>query len=180
MFIGPPYFHAAKTVSRRSGKSVRTALRNPRPPPCKKSEAGADFIQTNYVFDIPRFERFMDEVRSLGLHERVFIMPGVGPLAGAKAARWMRTNVPGIHIPDDIVARLEKAKKPSEEGKKICIELIQQIREIAGVAGVHIMAYRREHMVNAIIDESGLGRERLSLLNAASAKKTNAALRGGR
>lgn len=178
-----------------SGRPISTppklflgAAENPCVPPyetrahrlAKKIEAGADFIQTNYVFDIPRFERFMDEVRSLGLHERVFIMPGVGPLAGAKAARWMRTNVPGIHIPDDIVARLEKAKKPSEEGKKICIELIQQIREIAGVAGVHIMAYRREHMVNAIIDESGLGRERLSLLNAASAKKTNAALRGGR
>ena len=118
----------------------------------------------------------MDEVRSLGLHERVLIMPGVGPLAGAKAARWMRTNVPGIQIPDEIIARLEKAKHPSEEGKQICIELIQQIREIAGVAGVHIMAYRREHMVNAIIDASGLGRERLSLLDAASVENTNPAM----
>ena len=119
----------------------------------------------------------MDEVRSLGLHERVFIMPGGA--SGRREGGSMDANQRGIHIPDDIVA-LEKAKKPSEEGKKICIELIQQIREIAGVAGVHIMAYRREHMVNAIIDESGLGRERLSLLNAASVEKTNAALRGGR
>lgn len=122
----------------------------------KKIEAGAEFIQTNYIFDIPLFERFMSRVRDLGADKRVFIIAGVGPLASAKAARWMRTNVPGIHIPDAVIRRLEGAADPAEEGKAICIELMQQLRQIAGVAGVHIMAYRREHLVSSIILDSGV------------------------
>ncbi|SHL50514.1 methylenetetrahydrofolate reductase (NADPH) [Roseovarius marisflavi] len=122
----------------------------------KKIEAGAEFIQTNYIFDIPLFEKFMARVRDEGADKRVFIIAGVGPLASAKAARWMRSNVPGIHIPDHVIARMEGAANQSEEGKKICIELMQQLREIEGVAGVHIMAYRREHLVSSIILESGV------------------------
>ncbi|MDW4549962.1 methylenetetrahydrofolate reductase [Defluviimonas sp. D31] len=122
----------------------------------KKVEAGAEFIQTNYIYDIPLFEKFMARVRDLGLDKKVYILPGVGPLASAKAARWMRSNVPGIHVPDALIDRMEKAEKPGAEGKKICIELIQQIREIKGVAGVHVMAYRREHQVSEIILESGV------------------------
>lgn len=126
----------------------------------KKVQAGADFIQTNYVYDIEVFREYMRRVRDLGLDEKVFILAGVGPLASAKAARWMRSNVPGIHVPDDTIERLEKAEKPGEEGKKLCIELIQQMREIKGVKGVHIMAYRREHLVGSIIEEAGIMRER--------------------
>jgi methylenetetrahydrofolate reductase (NADPH) len=122
----------------------------------KKVEAGADYIQTNYIFEMPVFERFMERIRDLGMDKRVYILAGVGPLASAKAARWMRSNVPGIHIPDSVIDRLEKAQKPAEEGKRLCIELIQQIREIKGVAGVHVMAYRREHVVSEIIAESGV------------------------
>ena len=122
----------------------------------KKIEAGADFIQTNYIFDVPVFQEFMARVRDLGLHERAYILAGVGPLASAKAARWMRSNVPGIHIPEAVIRRMEGAAKPAEEGKRLCIELIQQIREIAGVAGIHVMAYRREHQVSEIILESGV------------------------
>ena len=122
----------------------------------KKIDAGADFIQTNYIFDIPLFEKFMTRVRDAGAEKRVFIIAGVGPLASAKAARWMRSNVPGIHIPDDIIARMEGAENPSDEGKQICIELMQQLRQIEGVSGVHIMAYRREHLVSSIILESGV------------------------
>lgn len=133
----------------------------------KKVEAGADFIQTNYIYEVPLFERFMGRVRDLGLDRRVYILAGVGPLASAKAARWMRSNVPGIHIPDSVIDRLEKAEKPAEEGKRLCIELIQQIREIRGVAGVHVMAYRREHTVSEIIAESGVLRGR-----AATARRT--------
>src|SRR5690606_6032665 len=81
----------------------------------KKVEAGAEFIQTNYIFDMPRFEAFMARVRDLGLDRRVFILAGVGPLASARAARWMRANVPGIHIPDAVIDRLEKAASPAEE-----------------------------------------------------------------
>jgi methylenetetrahydrofolate reductase (NADPH) len=73
----------------------------------------------------------------------------------------MRNNVPGIHVPDEIVERLERAEKPGEEGKKLCIDLIQQIRDIPGVHGVHVMAYRREHLVQEIIEESGILKERL-------------------
>lgn len=126
----------------------------------KKVDAGADFIQTNYIFDIPVFERFMARVRDLGLDKRVFILAGVGPLASARTARWMRSNVPGIHIPDHVISRLDKAPDPGEEGKRLCIDLIQQIREIAGVSGVHVMAYRREHLVSDIIMQSGVLRQR--------------------
>jgi methylenetetrahydrofolate reductase (NADPH) len=122
----------------------------------KKVDAGAEFVQTNYIFDMPLFEEFMTRVRDMGLDQKVFILAGVGPLASAKAARWMRSNVPGIHIPDHVIERMEKAEKPGAEGKRICIELIQQIREIKGVAGVHVMAYRREHQVSEIILESGV------------------------
>lgn len=124
----------------------------------KKVAAGAEFIQTNYIYDLPRFEKFMLRVRDLGLDKKVYILPGVGPLASAKAARWMRSKVPGIHIPDSVIDRMEKAEKPGEEGKRICIELIQQIKEIAGVAGIHIMAYRREHLVAEIVREAGIAR----------------------
>jgi len=125
----------------------------------KKVKAGAEFIQTNYIFDIPVFANFMARVRDLGLDKKVFILAGVGPLASAKAARWMRAHVPGIHIPDQVIERMERAEKPGDEGKRICIELIQQIRDIAGVSGVHIMAYRREHLVAEIVREAGLSRD---------------------
>lgn len=122
----------------------------------KKVEAGAEYIQTNYIYDVPLFEKFMARVRDLGLDKKVFILAGVGPLASARAARWMRSNVPGIHIPDAVIERMEKAEKPGQEGKKICVELIQQMREIAGVSGVHVMAYRKENQVSEIIQESGV------------------------
>jgi methylenetetrahydrofolate reductase (NADPH) len=128
----------------------------------KKIRAGADFIQTNYIFDVALFRRFMDRVRDMGLDKKVYILAGVGPVASAKTARWMRANVPGIHIPDSVIDRLEKAAKPGEEGKKLAIELIQQIRTIEGVAGVHVMAYRREHLVEEIVAESGILKERLA------------------
>jgi methylenetetrahydrofolate reductase (NADPH) len=99
---------------------------------------------------------FMAKVRDLGLLEKVFILPGVGPLASARTALWIRTNVPGIHIPDAIIKRLEGAEKPKLEGQKICIELIQQIAEIEGVSGVHIMAYRQEEAVGDIVKQSGV------------------------
>jgi len=129
----------------------------------KKVRAGADFIQTNYIFDVPVFAEFMKRVRDMGLDERVFILAGVGPLASAKTARWMRRNVPGVHIPEAIIDHLEKAANPAEEGKKLCIDMIQQVREIAGVKGVHVMAYRREHLVYEIIKESGILQERLEV-----------------
>jgi 5,10-methylenetetrahydrofolate reductase len=140
------------------------AAANPFAPPypfralrlAKKVHAGAQFAQTQYCFDLPMFEDFMRQVRDLGLHEKCFILVGVGPLASARAARWIRSNVPGIHIPDTIIARLEGAENQKREGKQICIEIMQQCREIEGVAGAHVMAYRQEELVAEIVHESGV------------------------
>ncbi len=101
-------------------------------------------------------ENYMARVRDMGLDEKCFILVGVGPLASARAARWIRTNVPGIHIPDEIITRLEKAQDQKREGKRICIEILQQIREMKGVSGAHVMAYRQEELVAEIVHESGI------------------------
>jgi methylenetetrahydrofolate reductase (NADPH) len=124
----------------------------------KKIEAGAEFFQTQYCYDLPRFRQFMSAVRDLGLHERAFILVGVGPLRSAKAAEWMRSHVPGVVIPDEIIHRLEgvPSARQREEGKRICIEIIQEVREIEGVSGVHVMAYRQEELVAEIIEAAGL------------------------
>ncbi|ATJ82395.1 5,10-methylenetetrahydrofolate reductase [Halomonas beimenensis] len=140
------------------------AAENPFVPPfdfrphrlAKKIAAGAQFIQTQYCFDLPRFRTFMARSRDLGLLDKCFILPGVGPLASARTANWMRRNVPGIHIPDAIISRLEGARDQKAEGRNICIEMIQQLREIEGVSGVHVMAHRQESSVADIIERSGV------------------------
>ena len=142
------------------------AAENPFAPPLdwrpqrlgKKIEAGAEFIQTQYIFDVEVFRQFMRRVRDLGLHDRVYILAGVGPLKTPKAAEFMRTNVPGVVIPDAVVDRLKKTPKPQwqEEGMQICVEIIEQVREIEGVSGVHVMAYRQEEMVAEIIRRARL------------------------
>jgi 5,10-methylenetetrahydrofolate reductase len=154
-----------------SGRAITTppqvfigAAANPFVPPfdyrverlAKKISAGAAFVQTQYCFDIARLEEYMREVRDLGLHEKCAILVGVGPLNSPRAARWMRDNVPGVHIPDEVIKRLEGAERPRLEGRRLCMELIQQIREIEGVAGVHVMAYRQEEAIAEIIDASGV------------------------
>ncbi len=142
----------------------------------KKIAAGAQFIQTQYCYDVPRLREFMTRVRDLGLHEKCFILVGVGPLASAKGARWMRGNVPGIHIPDDVIARLEGAENQKREGKQLCIDLIQEIRDIPGVAGVHVMAYRQEELVSEIITASGIMQDRQARPQGRRVGKEKAAL----
>ncbi|OJF91948.1 methylenetetrahydrofolate reductase [Pararhizobium antarcticum] len=122
----------------------------------KKIEAGAQFVQSQYCFDVPMFRTYMEKVRDLGLDEKCYILCGVGPLASAKTARWIRSNVPGIHIPDSIIARLEGAQDQKKEGKQLCIDIINEVKEIAGVSGVHVMAYRQEEYVAEIVHESGV------------------------
>jgi methylenetetrahydrofolate reductase (NADPH) len=124
----------------------------------KKIEAGADFIQTQFCFDIPRLQEFMKQICDLGYHERAFILIGVGPLRSAKAADWIRNNVPGVVIPDQVVNRLKGVPpgKQRQEGKRICVEIIRQVSEVPGVSGVHVMAYRQEELVAEIIQEAGL------------------------
>jgi len=141
------------------------AAANPFAPPLEfrasrlasKIEAGAQFIQTQYCFDIPVFKEYMARVRDMGLLEKVYILAGIGPMASARSASWIRDNVPGIHIPDAIIDRLLGAgKKQKAEGRKICVELIQQLQEIEGVSGVHVMAYRQEEAVQQIVSDSGV------------------------
>ncbi|MBX2999477.1 MAG: methylenetetrahydrofolate reductase [Caldilineaceae bacterium] len=142
------------------------AAANPFAPPrefrhlrlAKKIEAGANFIQTQYCFDVPVLTEYMRRARDLGLHEKVFILVGVGPLRSEKAAEFMRSKVPGVHIPDAVVDRLAKTPKARkrEEGMQICIEIIQQVRQIEGVHGVHVMAYRQEETVAEIIERAGI------------------------
>lgn len=122
----------------------------------KKVEAGAQFVQTQYCFDVPRLQTFMRQVEDLGLLGKVFILVGAGPLRSAKAADWMRSNVPGLHIPDAVIKRLAGARDQAREGRDLCVELIQQIREIKGVSGVHLMAYRQEDSVPEIVERSGV------------------------
>lgn len=124
----------------------------------KKIEAGANFIQTQYCFNVPRFRTFMQQVRDLGIDQKVCLLVGVGPLRSARAAEFMRTKVPGVMIPDEVIDRLRSVPSDQQQeiGKQICVEIIQQVREIDGVAGVHVMAYRQEELVAEIIEEAGL------------------------
>ncbi|MGD8805008.1 MAG: methylenetetrahydrofolate reductase [Chloroflexota bacterium] len=143
----------------------------------KKVQAGANFIQTQLVYDVPAFERYMEKVRELGVHEKTYILAGVGPLKSPGMARYMKNNVPGILVSDEIIARMNDAGKPwagkskdeltpddkrarskawKDTGIQICIELIQQMQEIEGVAGVHIMAIEWESAVKPIVEGAGL------------------------
>ncbi len=135
----------------------------------KKIAAGVDFIQTQIILDVPRFREFMKRVVDMGLHEKVFILAGIGPLKSAGAARYMRDKVPGMRVRDEYVERMEaavagipkedkKARKEAweQEGIRIAIEQIQELREIPGVAGVHIMAIEWEEAVRPIVEGAGL------------------------
>jgi methylenetetrahydrofolate reductase (NADPH) len=143
----------------------------------KKVNAGADFIQSQLIYDIEAFKVFMEKVRQLGLHEKTYFLAGVGPLKSPGMARYMKNNVPGILIPDEMIDRMTAAGDPwkgiskddlTKEDKKarsaawkemgitICIELIQQLQEIEGVAGVHIMAIEWEEAVKPIVEGAGL------------------------
>ncbi len=152
-----------------SGRSLSTpprlflgAAANPFAPPldfrpqrlAKKVAAGAQFVQTQYCFDVDRLKTYMARVRDLGLLEKVFILPGVGPLASAKSAEWIRKNVAGVHIPDAVIQRLAGAKDQKQEGVDLCVELMQEIKEIEGVSGIHLMAYRQEHRIGEIVSKS--------------------------
>ncbi len=154
-----------------SGRKIKTPPRvflgaaiNPFSPPqdfrpvrfAQKVAAGAQFVQTQYCFDLDLFERYMQRVRDAGLHEQAFILAGVGPLASARSAEWMRNNVPGVVIPDAYIERLRGARDQAQEGVEICKDVIHRLREIDGVHGVHIMAYRQEHRVPEIVETSGV------------------------
>jgi methylenetetrahydrofolate reductase (NADPH) len=123
----------------------------------KKVRAGADFVQTQSIYDMERFERWMSLVRAQGLHERVHILAGVMPLKSHKAALYMKNKVSGMSVPDAIVDRLKRAEDPKEEGIQMCVEQLQHLSSIEGVRGVHIMAMAWEEKVPEIVRRAGLG-----------------------
>jgi methylenetetrahydrofolate reductase (NADPH) len=122
----------------------------------KKVKAGADFIQTQAVYDVPKFAKWMEMVTERGLDKQVHILAGVIPIRSTGMARYMRDSVPGIAMPDGIVTRMEKAGNAKEEGARIILEIIEQLKNMPGVHGVHIMAVGWEDIVPEIVQKSGL------------------------
>jgi 5,10-methylenetetrahydrofolate reductase len=122
----------------------------------KKVKAGVDFIQTQAVYDVPKFVRFMEMVCDRGLDKQVHILAGVIPIRATGMARYMRDYVSGVSVPDEIITRLEQAPKAKEEGLKIIMEIIEQLKEIPGVHGIHIMAVGWEDIVPEIVAKTGL------------------------
>ena len=124
----------------------------------KKVAAGARFVQTQLIYNVERFKTFMARVRDLGLHEKAYILAGVGPVKSAGQANFMATKVAGMEVPEEIVQRMNKTPKAAqpEEGIRICTEIIERVREIPGVAGIHIMAVHWADAVPEIVTRAGL------------------------
>ena len=122
----------------------------------KKIKAGADFIQTQAVYDVGKFAKWMEMVRNQGLDKQAHILAGVIPIKSVGMARYMRDNVSGVSVPNEIVSRLEDAKNAKEEGVKITLEIIEQLKEIDGIHGIHIMAVAWEDIVPVIVERAGL------------------------
>ena len=125
----------------------------------KKVAAGARFIQTQFCFDLAMLEDFMRRVRERQLHQRAHLIVGVGTLSSARALSWMASHVPGVHVPPALLARIAAASDQKAEAKQICIETIQALADIEGVAGVHVMGHKNEDTLAEIIAESGLRRQ---------------------
>ncbi len=122
----------------------------------KKVEAGANFCQTQIIYNVEKFQRFMEMARDLGIHERCYILAGVTPPKSLGMARYMKRFVPGLDVTDEVIQRLQDAKDQREEGIDICVDIIKQVQEIPGVAGVHIMAIEWEEAVPEIVKRAGL------------------------
>lgn len=124
----------------------------------KKVAAGADFIQTQCIYNLDKFERWMEMVRDRGLHEKVHILAGVTPIKSLGMAKYMKDQVAGMDVPDEIIDRIKGVpkEKRSEEGINICVETIQRFKEIEGIRGIHLMAIEWEEMVSIIVERAGL------------------------
>ena len=124
----------------------------------KKIAAGADFIQTQLVYNVDRFREYMKRVADLGLLDKVYILAGVGPIKSVGMGRYMQKNVPGLDVPESIIQRIKGVPKEGQraEGIRQCADIIQEVREIPGVVGVHIMAIEWEEAVSQITEQAGL------------------------
>jgi methylenetetrahydrofolate reductase (NADPH) len=124
----------------------------------KKVEAGTDFIQTQCIYNMPKMKEYMKRVVDMGLHEKCYVLAGVTPMKSVGMARYMSKFVPGMDVPDEIIKRISGAgkKNAAAEGIKLCIEQIQELKEVEGIAGVHVMAIEWEHRAREIIEGAGL------------------------
>ncbi len=124
----------------------------------KKVAAGADFIQTQCIYNLDKFEKWMEGVRNRGLHEKCAILAGVTPIKTVGMARYMKNKVPGMDVPQEVVDRMAGVpkEKQSDEGIKICVETIERLKQVKGVAGFHIMAIEWEQKVPEIVERAGL------------------------
>jgi methylenetetrahydrofolate reductase (NADPH) len=146
------------------------SVENPFAPPAsfrarrlaKKVAAGAEFAQTQYVFDVDGFARWMAEVRDLGLPQRCAVLAGVGPVRSLRVLEYLRSGVPGIHVPDHLERRLRgvPSDRVAAEGIRVCVETIEALREVPGVAGVHLMAFGYERGVPDILAAAGFSPDR--------------------
>lgn len=144
------------------------AVENPAAPPTgfratrlgKKVAAGAEFAQTQFIFDVAGFAAWMEEVRDLGLDQRCWVMAGVGPIRSLRALERMQGDVPGVNVPDDVARRLRSvpADRVADEGLTVCAEMIQQVLQVPGVSGVHVMAPGFEQGIPEILQRAGLQR----------------------
>ncbi|MCZ6844283.1 MAG: methylenetetrahydrofolate reductase [Alphaproteobacteria bacterium] len=122
-----------------------------------KADAGAQFVQTQFCYDIGIVRRYLARLGDAGLTDRMFILLGIGPIASARSARWMVENLWGVIISDAVIDRLEGAADEKAEGRKICIEFIEQVKEIGGVAGVHVMAINQDEAIAEILAAAQIG-----------------------
>jgi len=124
----------------------------------KKVEAGVDFIQTQCIYNMPKFREFIRQANDLGLTEKAFILAGVTPMKSLGMAKYMKNKVPGMDVPDEIIKRLQGVAKDkqAEEGIKIALEQIAEFKDMKGVAGVHLMAIEWEHRVPEIAERAGM------------------------
>ncbi len=124
----------------------------------KKISAGADFIQTQCIYNMDKFKAFMKQAVDMGLHEKCYILAGITPMKSVGMARYMANNVPGMDVPDSLIDRLKGAGKGkvAEEGIRYALEQIETLKEMEGVAGVHLMAIEWEHRVPEIAERAGM------------------------
>jgi methylenetetrahydrofolate reductase (NADPH) len=122
----------------------------------QKADAGADFVQTQIVYDVDALGEWAEGVRPKGIFERMFVLVGVAPPRSARTARFVRKHLPGVVVPDEVIRRLEEADDPAAEGVRLTVEVVKRLREIEGVAGVHVIGLGKEESVRRVIEEAGL------------------------
>lgn len=159
-------FENGKEIPKIAPEYFIGAAANPFAPPhdfrpirlAKKIAAGADFIQTQLVYNVPRFREYMRRVVDMGLHEKTAILAGVGPIRSARGAEFMKNEVAGMDVPDEIIARMKglEKEKAAEEGVDICLEIAEEVRQIEGVRGLHVMAVSWASILPELVTRLGL------------------------